>query len=197
MTEVESRSERLERCLDAIGQSPGSAVAHYNLGLAYQRVGRFQEAEQAYKRSVELDPTLAEAWVNLGGVRLHGWDFAGCMEASLRAVELRDDLVLAHHNLGQACLYMNDPEGLVRCARKALELDPDHPPSHYYAAVGLLALGSLGAAERHLGRAIELGHRPTAEFLRALERAQRDRTAGRIDMVEISGGEAPGKAKED
>ncbi len=119
------------------------------------------------------------------------------MEASLRAVELRDDLVLAHHNLGQAYLYMNDPEGLVRCARRALELDPDHPPSHYHAAVGLLALGELGAAERHLGRAIELGHRPTAEFLRALERAQRDRTAGRIDMVEISGGEAPGKVKED
>jgi len=197
MTEVESRTERLERCLQMIGQSPGSAVAHYNLGLAYQKLGRFQEAEQAYRRSVELDPTLAEAWVNLGGVRLHGWDFEGCLEASLRAVELRDDLVLAHHNLGQAYLYMNDPENLVRSARRVLELDPGHPPSHYYAAVGLLALGELGAAERHLGRAIELGQRPTAEFLRALEGAQRAAAAGRIDMVEISGGEAPGKVKED
>ena len=197
MTEVESRSERLERCLDAVRQSPGSAVAHYNLGLAYQKRGRFQEAEQAYQRSVELDPSLAEAWVNLGGVRLHGWDFAGCLEASLRAVELRDDLVLAHHNLGQAHLYMNDPESLVHCTRRALELDPDHPPSHYYAAVGLLAMGSLGAAERHLGRAIELGHRPTAEFLRALERAQRGQAPGRIDMIEIGGGEAPGNVKED
>lgn len=196
MTQVESRTERLERCLEAVEQGPGSAVACYNLGLAYQKMGRFGEAEQAYRKAVELDATLAEAWVNLGGVRLHGWDFEGCLEASLKAVELRDDLVVAHHNLGQAYLYLNDPENLVRCARKVLELDADHPPSHYYAAVGLLALGELGAAERHLGRAMELGHRPTAEFLRALERAQRSKGEGRIDMVEIGGGEIPGRAKE-
>ncbi|HOC44318.1 MAG TPA: tetratricopeptide repeat protein [Thermoanaerobaculales bacterium] len=197
MPQAESRTERLERCLEAVERSPGSAVARYNLGLAWQKLGRFGEAEQAYRKAVELDPTLAEAWVNLGGVRLHGWDFEGCLEASLKAVELRDDLVVAHHNLGQAYLYMNDPENLVRCARRVLELDADHPPSHYYAAVGLLALGELGAAERHLGRAMELGHRPTAEFLRALERAQRSKAEGRIDMVEIGGGEIPGRAKED
>jgi hypothetical protein len=85
----------------------------------------------------------------------------------------------------------------VRCARRALELDPNHPPSHYYAAVGLLALGELGAAERHLGRAVELGQRPTPELLRALERAQRSTAARRIDMIEISGGQAPGETKED
>ena len=159
--------------------------------------GRFQAAEQAYQKAVALDPTLVEAWVNLGGVRLHGWDFEGCLEASRKAVELNDELLIAHHNLGQAYLYMNDPDNLVRCARNALRLDRDHAASHYYAAVGLLALGELGAAERHLGRAMELGHRPTQEFLRALERAQRAKAEGRINMVEIAGGEAPEKPKED
>ena len=33
-------------------------------------------------------------------------------------------------------------------------------------------LDNLGAAERHLGRAIELGHRPTQDFVKALEKAQ-------------------------
>jgi tetratricopeptide (TPR) repeat protein len=197
MAQPESRTARLERCRQAVEQSPGSAAAHYNLGLALQKIGRFQEAEQAYLKAVEIEPTLAEAWVNLGGVRLHSWDFEGCLAASLRAVELRDDLVLAHHNLGQAYLYMNDPENLVRCTRRVIELDRDHGPAHYYAAVGQLALGELGAAERHLARAMELGHRPTAEFLRALERAQRSKAEGRIDMVEIGGGDAPEKAKED
>jgi hypothetical protein len=92
---------------------------------------------------------------------------------------------------------MNDPENLVRCARKVLEMDREHPPSHYHAAVGLLALGELGAAERHLERAMELGHRPTAEFLRALERPSVPKGRGRIDMVEIGGGNAPEKVKED
>jgi tetratricopeptide (TPR) repeat protein len=197
MTMPESRTDRLERCLQAAQESPDSPAAQYNLGLAYQKAGRFQAAEQAYSKAVELDPDLAEAWINLGGVRLHSWDFEGCLEASRRAVEIRDDLVMAHHNLGQAYLYMNDPENLVASVKRALTLDPDHAQSHYYAAVGLLALGELGAAERHLGRAMELGHRPTAEFMRALERAQRAKAEGRVNMIEIAGGDPPEKPKED
>lgn len=197
MAMPESRTDRLERCLQAAQDRPESAAAHYNLGLAYQMAGRFQAAEDAYLKAVELDPELVEAWVNLGGVRLHGWDFEGCLEASRRAVELRDDLVIAHYNLGQAYLYMNDPENLVSCSKRVLELDRDHALSHYYAAVGLLALGELGAAERHLGRAMELGHRPTAEFMRALERAQRAKAEGRVNMIEIAGGDPPETPKED
>ena len=196
MNKTESRTERLERCLKAADDKPQSAVAHYNLGLAYQKMGRFQSAEKAYLRALEIDPTIAQAWVNLGGVRLQTWDFEGCLEASQTAVKLRDDLVLAHHNLGQAYLYMDDAKNLVKCTRRVLDLDPDHPQSHYFAAVGLLALGNAGGAERHLARAIELGHRPTPEFLRAMEKAQRSK-AERIQISEIAGGDAPEKPKED
>jgi tetratricopeptide (TPR) repeat protein len=197
MNRSESRTERLERCLKTIEETPESAVAHYNLGLAYQKVGRFQNAEVAYEKAVELDASLTEAWVNLGGVRLHNWDFEGCLEASLEAVQRRDDLLVAHYNLGQAYLYMNDPENLVRCNRKVLQLAPDNAAAHYYTAVGLLALGDLGAAERHNSRAMELGHRPTPEFLRAMENALRVKAAGELSTTEIAGVEGPEKPKED
>lgn len=197
MTRTESRTARIERCQHAAAARPASGVAHYNLGLAYQKAGQFRLAEGSYARAVELDPGLCEAWVNLGGVRLHLWDFEGCLAASKEAVRQRDDLATAHYNLGQAYLYMNDPDNLVRCNRRVLELERDNPGAHYYAAVGLLALGDLAGAERHAGRALELGHRPTQEFLRALERAQQARTSGRVSVAEIAGGEAPEKPKED
>jgi tetratricopeptide (TPR) repeat protein len=197
MSRHESRTERLERCLAAVNENPGSAISQYNLGLAYQKTGRFLLAEEAYAKAVELEPTLTEAWVNLGGVRLHNWDFEGCLEASKVAVSQREDLALAHYNLGQAYLYMNEPDKLVRCNKRVLELERDNAAAHYYAAVGLLAVGDVTGAERHGGRAMELGHRPTPEFLRALEKAQRAEAGGRISMVEIAGGETPEKPKED
>jgi tetratricopeptide (TPR) repeat protein len=197
MTRSESRTERLERCLKAVEEKPQSAVAHYNLGLAYQRSGRFQLAEEAYQKATELDPALTEAWVNLGGVRLHKWDFEGCLEASKIAVSQRDELPMAHYNLGQAYLYMNEPERLVECNKKVLELDRNHDAAHYYAAVGMLAIGDVAGAQRHAGRAMELGFRPTPEFLRALEKTQRAGTQGRMSVVEIAGGETPEKPKED
>ena len=194
----EKPSIRLERCQKAIDESPDSAVAHYNMGLANAAVGKLIAAEKCYLRATELAPTLTEAWVNLGGVRLLLWDFKGCLEATEKAVELRADLPLAHHNMGQAYLYLNDPENLVRCTRRVLELERDNAAAHYYTAVGLLATGDTGGAERHLGRAIELGHRPTPELIKALDAAVKKSARKNVNLIEISGvKKAPENKKEE
>lgn len=183
----EKPSVRLERCRKNIEDNPDSAVAHYNMGLAYAAVGKLIGAEQSYQKACELAPDLVEAWVNLGGVRLLMWNFEGSLEATEKAVELRADLPLAHHNMGQAYLYLNKPEDLVRCNRRVLELDRDNAAAHYYLAVGLLATEDLGGAERHLGRAVDLGHRPTPELIKAMEAARRKKAQKGVNLIEISG----------
>jgi tetratricopeptide (TPR) repeat protein len=196
--EGESQRHRLERCRQEIEEHPERASGHYNLGLAYTVSGRVKQAEEAYLKALELDPTLVQAWVNLGGVRLMRWEFQGCLEANRRAAEIRDDLPIVHYNMGQAYLYLNDPEQLVHCNERVLELDRDHAAAHYYTAVGYLALDNMGAAERHLGRAIELGHRPTQDFVKAMEKAQlKKQREKNVTLIEISGAEAPDNTKED
>jgi tetratricopeptide (TPR) repeat protein len=194
----EKPSIRLERCQKAIEEKPDSAVAHYNMGLAYAAVGKLIAAEKSYLRATELDPSLTEAWVNLGGVRLLLWNFEGCLEATEKAVGLRADLPMAHHNMGQAYLYLNDPENLVRCTRRVLELERDNAAAHYFAAVGLLATGDVGGAERHLSRAVELGHRPTPQLIKALDAAVQKRARKNVNLIEISGvKKAPENKKEE
>jgi len=153
-------------------ERPESAAAQFNLGLAYTRKGRVERAEKAYRKAVELDPDLVEAWVNLGGVLLLRWDFQGCLEANRQALERQEDLLLAHYNMGQACLYLGDGEGLVACSRRVLELDPKHAAGHYYLAVGLLATGQVAEARKNLSQAMALGYQPLPEFLRSLDRAE-------------------------
>jgi tetratricopeptide (TPR) repeat protein len=187
----EKQRARLERCQRAVEVHPERASAHFNLALAYSRSGRVTLAEASYRNALARDPALVEAWVNLGGILLAQWDFTGCLEASREAVRLRPDLAAAHFNMGQAHLYLNQPAELLRCCQRVLELERDHPAAHYFAAVASLALADLGAAERHLGRAMELGHQPTRELLRALEKAQRQRTMGGTAIGEITGAVAP------
>jgi tetratricopeptide (TPR) repeat protein len=196
--EGESQRHRFERCLHEIEEHPERASGHYNIGLAYTVSGRVKQAEAAYLKALELDPTLVQAWVNLGGVRLMRWEFPGCLEANQRAAEIRDDLPIVYYNMGQAYLYLNDPEQLVRCNERVLELDRNHGAAHYYTAVGYLALDNMGAAERHLGRAIELGHRPTQDFVKAMEKANlKKQRKKNVTLIEISGDETPDKTKED
>ncbi len=196
--ENESQRHRLERCQADVEEHPERASAHYNLGLAYTVSGRVKQAEATYLKALEIDPTLFQAWVNLGGVRLMRWEFQGCLEANQEAAKLRDDLPIVHYNMGQAYLYLNDPENLVRCNERVIELARDHGAAHYHAAVGYLALGNLGAAERYLGRAIELGHQPTQDFMKAVEKAQRKKAQQQnVTLIEISGAETPDNTKED
>jgi tetratricopeptide (TPR) repeat protein len=196
--ENEKQRHRLERCQREAEEHPERASSHYNLGLAYTVSGRVKQAEEAYLKALEIDPSMIQAWVNLGGVRLLRWEFQGCLEANQAAARLRDDLPVVHYNMGQAYLYLNDPENLIRCNEKVVELDRENGAAHYYAAVGHLAMDNLGAAERHLGRAIELGHQPTQDFVKAIERAQLKKQREQpISLVQISGAKAPDKTKED
>jgi tetratricopeptide (TPR) repeat protein len=169
---METARQRIERCEAAVTASPDSAAAHFNLGLAYGSMGRPQSAAKEYSRAVELDPDLAEAWVNLGGARLLMWDFEGCLEAARQAVERQPSSPVAHFNMGQAYLYLGNAEQLVDCNRRVVELEPRNGAAHYYLAVGLLATHELDEARKELNLALRLGHRPTPEFLRALERAE-------------------------
>jgi len=192
---VESVKEQTARWEQTVKESPESAVAHFNLGLAYTHRGYMSRAEREYRKAVELDPELAEAWVNLGGALLLKWDFEGAQEAVERAVALRDDLPLAHYNLGQACLYRGDAEGLVQANRRVLELDPEHAAGHYFLAVGLLALDRVEEARIELAHAMALGHRPAPEFLKKLHQAEA-RLEAVVGEQETGGAVAPENQKE-
>jgi len=165
-------------------EKPSSAGARFNLGLAYSAIGHQQDAEDAYRKAIDLDPALGEAWVNLGGLLLLKWDFKGALEANSEAIRLDPTSLLAHYNAGQAHLYLGNAEGVVAANRRVLELDPRHPAGHYFLAVGLLATGQPGPARVHLDESIRLGHKPEPSFLKAIERAERD-TACAVPTLEI------------
>jgi tetratricopeptide (TPR) repeat protein len=185
---IESLKERIERCEVRVRERPDSAAAHFNLGLAYTEHGYVDRAEREYRRAVELDSSLVEAWVNLGGALLLKWDFKAALEANLEAVKLQDEMPLAHYNLGQSYLYMGDAEGLVRANRRVLELAPDNGAGHYFLAVGLLALDQVEEARAELGAAMALGHRPSPEFLKKLHRAESELNQGNANMTSTGTG---------
>ena len=196
MNATDETGRTIDRYLERVREHPESAAAHFNLALAYTQRGRLQHAEDHYRKALELDSDLVEAWVNLGGVLLLRWDFQASIEANEEALKRQDDLLLAHYNMGQGLLYLGDGEGVVKCNRRVLEIDPDHAAGHYFLAVGLLATERVAEARAALARSMELGHRPAPEFLKGLERAEKQEP-DTSQIVESSGAEAPEGTKED
>lgn len=61
------RLETAERTLKAaIERNADNPAAFNQLGLVYRKLGRFQDAERAYREAVRIDPSYANAYLNLG-----------------------------------------------------------------------------------------------------------------------------------
>lgn len=76
------------------------ALASYRLGVALARLGRIDEAAEAYRRAVALDPSLPEAWNNLGHVTAQQGRPEDALAPLNEALKRRPDYVEARYNLG-------------------------------------------------------------------------------------------------
>jgi tetratricopeptide (TPR) repeat protein len=74
------RHAELLRLSDAaLAHCAGSALLHYNRGVALDHLERFEEAAASYERSLALDPTLADAHFNLAQLHQQAGDLRGAL----------------------------------------------------------------------------------------------------------------------
>jgi len=74
--------------------------AYNNLGSIFFDKGMFDEAINAWKRMVEIDPNSADAYYNLGNAYDEKGMFYDAVLAWKRALEINPDIMDAHYNLG-------------------------------------------------------------------------------------------------
>ena len=138
---------------------PGNAEAHNNLGVAYQRMGRYDDAAREHQEALRLFPTYAEAYNNMGIVAEH----LGQIEEAQRfyAVALRlqsnsRNTAEAHHNMGSVLQKLGRNEEAVTEIREALRLNPRYADAHDNLGSALMRLGRTDEAIAHYTEAIRL-----------------------------------------
>jgi tetratricopeptide (TPR) repeat protein len=153
--------------LIALQASVSPAVQHLHAGMEADKSGQLDTAVAEFQKAAELDPKLAAAFVDLGGVLIEKRDYAAAIAPLKRAVELSPNLEGAHQLLGYALLaqgfaaaaiphlekaHADDALGIallevdrlpeaVAVLQKALAKNPDDPDLLYYygRAAGLLS----------------------------------------------------------
>ena len=72
----------IETYKEEIRINPDDAKAHYKLGLAYRKSGKYQEAIESIKHAIRINPDDANAHYNLGVT----YDKLGMYEESIEAL---------------------------------------------------------------------------------------------------------------
>jgi tetratricopeptide (TPR) repeat protein len=130
----------------ALQAAVSPAIQHLHTGLEAEKSGQLDAAVAEFQRATELDPKLAIAFADLGGVYIEKRDYAAAILPLKRALELSPDLEGAHRLLGYALLAQG----------YATEAIPHLEKAHAEDALGiaLLEAGKLSKALAVLQRAL-------------------------------------------
>ena len=129
---------------------------------------QWEDAVDAYRRVVSIDPTYAAAWNNLGLLlhRMGRYDEAG--DAYLAALKQDPQCCEAAYNLGSLHEDRGAVDDAIADYRRALELSPDYADAHFNLAGALARNGRDGEAIKHWQRYLELDSgSPWARIARA------------------------------
>jgi tetratricopeptide (TPR) repeat protein len=103
--------EAHERYLEALRESPGSAVIRFNDGNALYQGAEFDRALEAYQDAAASgDPALlSDAWYNMGNVMYRQQELPLALEAFKQALRLDPADIDAKHNLERVLEQMQNP----------------------------------------------------------------------------------------
>jgi tetratricopeptide (TPR) repeat protein len=190
----------------AVALSPNYAEAHYVLGTALPLVGRLDEAIEAIRKALALDPLSASYSEWLARFLLYRLDYEGAIAEAQKTFELDEGSLRAPLYIGSAYLALGDAETALKWYRRAQGLEKAVRSYDAMIVRALAALVRRDEAEAILSRLDEesrhqyvraeilaMGYAAVGDFDRAfasLERAFQARSGGLI-YLHLDPGYAP------
>jgi tetratricopeptide (TPR) repeat protein len=101
------------------------AQAYNSLGIILKRKGLHQEAIDAYKSAIKLDPGYNTPHFNLGLLYLEKIDYDKAIDSFKKALQIYPDFPEAHKKLGMAYIAIGEKDKALLHWKTSLELDLD------------------------------------------------------------------------
>jgi len=141
---------------DNLARNSAAWAAWSNLGDAYSRAGRYDEALRCCDKAIELNPNHADAYNNRTVVHMRLGRYDLGLADCERAIELKPNFAEAYNNRGSIHAQANRLAEAVQDYGKAVAFNPAFAEAYYNRAVACVRLGQDDLALRDYYKAIEL-----------------------------------------
>lgn len=139
----------------AIAVTKNNDIAYLNLGYALEKEGRKDEAMIAFRKSLQIDPNLAEPHNDVANLLADAGRLREALTEFQVALRLDPNYVAAHENLGTLLVQLGRFDEATNQYAVAARLDPEdwHPP--YFMGKALLQQGHDREAVSYLQKALK------------------------------------------
>jgi len=143
MTKAKNVHEYIARHRAAIAANPECGNSRYNLAVALLGLQKYDEAEKELLAAVHCSPSLAEAYVQLGGICLQRGDLEGCMAYNQSAIKARAGFSEGYGNIGFVHLQQGEIDEAIRFLKKAISFNANFLQAYATLANAYLMKGLL------------------------------------------------------
>ncbi|MEG3436777.1 tetratricopeptide repeat protein [Pannus brasiliensis CCIBt3594] len=141
-----------------------SAEIWHDIGLLYERQGRYIDAFSCVVKALKIEGDRAEYHYSIGGILEKQYQFQPAIFAYQKAIELEKNFLNAYNRLGNLFYQIGQLEEAENSYRSALQIDDKFFPAYLNLANIYFVRQQWGEAEKMYERALPLGgDRP--EFL--------------------------------
>ena len=146
-----------------------SSVHYNNLGIFYNREGRFNEAIVELKKALSIDQQFFEAHSNLGVAYANKGMLDEAISEYKKTLTIKPDYAAAHNNLGTVYGEKGMLDEAISEFNKALAIKPNFAEVHYNLGVAYYYKGIYKLAIVHCDKAMELGGNVNPKLLELLK----------------------------
>ena len=153
------KEKKYKEAIDAFSlvleNEPDNADVYNNMGVAYACTGDFEHSEKCYIRAIELDPELAQAYINLSDLYYKAGDLASAVGTLQRgSYELENNLAIAHL---LARVYIEDQrwEDAIVELERVLDGEPENYDAYYDLGHVYFELGDYESAISNFENVLE------------------------------------------
>ncbi|MGB3534359.1 MAG: tetratricopeptide repeat protein [Microcoleaceae cyanobacterium] len=137
----------------------------YGEALALYQAGYFPEAAATYQQILEIEPTKAEIWWELGQVYGCQADWNQALMAFNQALNLDPDNARIYGDLGLAWQQLGDFSRSILAYQTAIDLDSNYSPAYYQLGNLYAELGEFQLAEQFYRQAITINPSEVNSYL--------------------------------
>jgi len=146
----------IEQANTLTAQYPEAIIVWNILGAANIGLGRVEEASEAFKKVIVLNPNYADGFNNLG-LSLQGQGkLEEAIEAYNKALAIKPENAGFYYNMGNALQGKGKLEEAIEAYNKALSIKPDHAESYYNMGNAIQGQGKLEEAIEAYNKALAI-----------------------------------------
>jgi tetratricopeptide (TPR) repeat protein len=128
--QVGNNAVTIAHAKDLQKQYPNTALLYLVEGAAQAQIGNHKNAENAFRRSVSIDPKSAQGFNNLGNSLKEQGEFEPARQAFLTAIKLNAKFAQAYNNLAVLLKEAKKFQAAIRRLSQAIAIDPKYHDAH-------------------------------------------------------------------